>query len=109
MKKVKFKELVETVKEKWEPQDVAFINETALRVAKVEGAYDWHTHPAEDEFFLVLEGKVFIDTDTPEGTIRLKKMEGYLVKKGVKHRSRTEGPAWVLLVEPTRTNTKGTK
>ena len=106
MKKVIFNNLIETVKEKWEPEDVAFINDTALRIAKIDGAYQWHTHPAEDEFFLVLKGNIFIDTNT-EGTIELKEMEGYLVKRGVRHRSRTDSPAWVLLVEPTKTETKG--
>jgi len=101
MKKVIFNNLIETVKEKWEPEDVAFINDTALRIAKVDGAYQWHTHPGEDEFFLVLKGNIFIDTNT-EGTVELKEMEGYLVKRGVRHRSR-------LLVEPTKTKTKGVK
>ena len=109
MKKVIFQELVKTVQEIWEPYDVGFINETALRVAKVEGAYNWHTHPGEDEFFLVLEGKVFIDTNLKDGTIELNEKEGYLVKRGTRHRSRTEPgkPAWLLLIEPTRTKTKG--
>lgn len=107
MKKVILQELIGKINEKWEPEDVAFINETALRITKVEGAYDWHTHPREDEFFLVLKGKIFIDTDTADKTVELNEMEGYLVKQGVRHRSRTDGPAWVLLVEPTRTKTKG--
>ncbi len=106
MSKVIFQEIIEKVKEKWEPEDVAFINDTALRLAKLEGAYNWHTHPHEDEFFLVLKGKVFIDTKT-EGTIELNEMEGYLVKRGTRHRSRTEKPAWIVLIEPTRTKTKG--
>jgi mannose-6-phosphate isomerase-like protein (cupin superfamily) len=109
MKKVMLQSVIEKLEEKWEPQDVAFINDTAIRIAKIEGAYQWHTHPNEDEFFLVLEGKIFIDTDTEDGTIELNKMEGYLVKQGVRHRSRTEDPAWILLVEPTRTKTKGIK
>jgi len=109
MKKVIFNNLIETVKEKWEPEDIAFINDTALRIAKVDGTYQWHTHPGEDEFFLVLKGNIFIDTNSAEGTVELKEMEGYLVKRGIRHRSRTENPAWVLLVEPTRTETKGVR
>jgi mannose-6-phosphate isomerase-like protein (cupin superfamily) len=109
MKKIIFNNLIESVKEKWEPEDVAFINDTALRIAKVDGAYQWHTHPAEDEFFLVLKGHMFIDTNSEDGTVELKEMEGYLVKRGVRHRSRTDKPAWVLLVEPTKTETKGVK
>jgi mannose-6-phosphate isomerase-like protein (cupin superfamily) len=106
MSKVILQEIIEKVKEKWEPEDVAFIDDTALRLAKLEGTYQWHTHPHEDEFFLVIKGKVFIDTKI-QGTIELNEMEGYLVKRGTRHRSRTEKPAWVLLIEPTRTITKG--
>ena len=107
MTTIKFRELAEKVNEKWEPLDVAFINETALRVAKVDGAYKWHTHQEEDEFFLVLKGKVFIDLEGKSH--ELKENDGFLVKKGTRHRSRTEEPAWVLLIEPTRTKTKGEK
>ncbi|MCK4338525.1 MAG: cupin domain-containing protein [Candidatus Cloacimonetes bacterium] len=105
MKKISLKELIKEIKETWEPRNVAFINETALRIAKIEGAYNWHTHLNEDEFFLVLKGKICIDTE--DGSTELNEMEGYLVKKGIRHRSRTEKPAWILLIEPIRTKTKG--
>lgn len=109
MQKFKFLEIINTVKEKWEPEDIAFINDTALRVAKVEGAYHWHIHPNEDEFFFVLSGRVIVDTESDDGSVELNPMEGYLVKRGIRHRSRTEEPAWILFVEPTRTRTKGIK
>ena len=105
MTKIMFHELIKDVNQKWEPLDAAFINETALRVAKVEGAYQWHTHQNEDEFFYVLKGKVFIDLKGE--SVELNEMEGFLVKKGTRHRSRAEEPAWLLLIEPTRTKTKG--
>jgi len=105
MTKIMFMELVKKVNEMWEPLDVAFINETALRIAKVDGAYKWHTHQKEDEFFFVLKGNVFIDLEGK--SVELKENEGFLVKKGTRHRSRTEEPAWVLLIEPTKTKTKG--
>ncbi len=109
MKKFVIRELLDQMKDKWEPQDVAFTNDTALRMCKLEGAYHWHTHQAEDELFLVLKGKIFIDTDSHEGTVELGEMEGFVVKRGTRHRSRTENgqPAWVLLVEPTKTKTLG--
>ena len=105
MKKISLKELIKEIKETWEPRNIAFINGTALRIAKIEGAYNWHTHLNEDEFFLVIKGKIFIDTE--DGSNELNEMEGYLVKKGIRHRSRTEKPAWILLIEPIRTKTKG--
>lgn len=101
--KINFKE--KELKTVWQPYEVAYVNGTALRLAKLKGAYNWHVHKKESEFFLVINGKVFIDTE--EETVELNEWEGYLVKKGLRHRSRTEEEATVLLIEPITTKTKG--
>lgn len=105
MKKVRLKELIKDIKEPWQAMDAVYVNDIALRVAKIQGEYNWHTHQKEDEFFLVLKGKIYIDTD--KGSVELKENEGYLVEKGKRHRSRAEKPAWILLIEPTKTKTTG--
>jgi len=105
MTKISMKELIDQVQEPWQPKDVVYINDSAMRIAMIEGAYNWHTHQNEDEFFLVLKGKIFIDTE--EGSVELNENEGYLVRRGTRHRSRSEKPAWILLIEPVRTKTKG--
>jgi len=105
MNKIIFSQLVDFIQEKWEPKELAFVNDTALRMVKLEGEYKWHTHQDEDEFFLVVKGHVFIDTE--EGTVQLNEMEGTVVRKGLRHRSRSDAPAWVLLVEPIKTKTMG--
>ncbi|MBN2621090.1 cupin domain-containing protein [candidate division WOR-3 bacterium] len=105
MTKIKFKGIVKKLKEPWQPKDIAYINDTALRVAKIDGEYHWHTHRAEDEFFYVLKGNIYIDTESE--SVELNEGEGFVVKKGVRHRSRAKKPAWVLLVEPVKTKTKG--
>lgn len=89
----------------WEPKDIAYINGTALRLAKLCGAYKWHVHKNENEFFIVVKGKVSIDTE--EGTVDLNEREGCLVKKGILHRSRADEESLVLLIEPLTTKTKG--
>lgn len=106
MKKINLLESLEKVKKPWQVMDVVTVNNTTLRIAKIEGAYEWHTHQKEDEFFLVLKGEIFIDTNR-DGTIELNEMESYLVEKGIRHRSRADKPAWVLLVEPPDTKTLG--
>ncbi len=105
MAKINFEELIGRIKDPWEPQDIVLLNETMLRVAKIEGAYHWHTHQNEDELFLVLKGKIFIDTS--EESVELNKGEAFLVRKGTRHRSRANVPSWILLIEPERTKTKG--
>ena len=105
MKIINFHDIIKSIKDPWEPKDIAFVSDAALRVAMIHGAYDWHTHTHEDELFFVLKGKIYIDTE--QQTIELNEMEGFLVKKGIRHRSRSDNPAWVLLFEPKKTKTKG--
>jgi len=105
MQKISFNDIIESIKEPWEPKEIAFVSDAALRVAMIHGAYDWHIHKSEDELFFVLKGKIYIDTE--QGTIELNELEGFLVKKGTRHRSRSDAPSWVLLFEPKKTKTKG--
>lgn len=107
MPKVSFAEVAKKIDEAWRPQDIAYVNDTCLRMAKIHGTYDWHLHRSEDEFFLVIKGEIFIDFE--KDSVHLKEGEGLLVKRATKHRSRADKPAWVLLVEPTATKTLGEK
>ncbi|HEX7320105.1 MAG TPA: cupin domain-containing protein [bacterium] len=105
MTKISFKEAIKDLDDPWQPKEVAYINDTALRVAKIHGEYHWHTHSKEDEFFYVLKGKINIDSENQ--SIELNEGDGLVVKKGIRHRSRAVKPAWILLVEPIATKTKG--
>ena len=71
MKKVRLKKLIEEIKEPWQAMDAVYVNDTALRVAKIQGEYDWHTHQKEDEFFLVLKGKIYIDNNTIQDILNI--------------------------------------
>lgn len=106
MPKISLKEFAnERIKEFWQPYEIAFVDSVALRLAKIQGAYNWHTHKDEDEFFLVVEGEISIETE--EETVNLKEGEGYLIKRRLRHRSKSEHPATILLIEPKKTKTKG--
>ncbi len=106
MRKVNLIKLIEKAQKSWQVLDVITIDKTALRIVKIDGSYRWHSHRNEDEFFLVLQGKIFIDIEN-EVSIELNEMEGFKVKKGTRHRSRSGEPAWVLVVEPVETKTLG--
>ena len=44
-------------------QTLTSVNESVVRLAVIEGELvDWHSHAYEDEFFLVLEGKLVVPT-----------------------------------------------
>src|SRR5437588_6683154 len=45
--------------EPWVNQTLTSVNDSVVRLAVVEGELvDWHSHEHEDEFFLVLEGRL---------------------------------------------------
>jgi len=47
--------------ELWSPRIIAEINDSYVKVAKVKGMFDWHSHDTEDELFYILKGKLRID------------------------------------------------
>ncbi len=57
---------------------------------------NFHTHDNADEFFFVLSGRVFIDTE--EGSIELNEGQYHTVKSGTKHRARSDGRAELIVV-----------
>lgn len=105
MKKIDFNEYIDRLEEPWLALDIVRINETSIRIAKIEGEYHWHIHPTEDEFFLVLKGEISVDFKNE--TVNLKEGEGLLVPRGTPHRSKSKKPSVVVIIEPTRTNTRG--
>jgi len=50
------KKLSDAILEKHKNILVSEVNDSCLRLAVIEGTYDWHQHPNSDELFLVLEG-----------------------------------------------------
>jgi mannose-6-phosphate isomerase-like protein (cupin superfamily) len=82
---------------KWFNQTLTQINESVARIGIVEGEYHWHKHDDDDEFFFVLEGKLFVDLE--DRTIELEPMQGVTVGKGVVHRTRAPKKTVMLMVE----------
>ena len=54
-------------------------------------------HDRDDEFFFVLDGHFIIDLE--DRSVELKKQEGFVVPKGVVHRTRAPERAIVLMAE----------
>src|SRR5947207_952922 len=53
--------------EPWVNQTLTSVNDSVVRLAVIEGELvDWHSHEHEDEFFLVLEGKLELEVEERE-------------------------------------------
>jgi hypothetical protein len=46
--------------EPWFNQTLTTVNDSVVRLGIIEGDFHWHSHEAEDEFFLVLEGELLL-------------------------------------------------
>jgi mannose-6-phosphate isomerase-like protein (cupin superfamily) len=44
----------------WSPKIVADLNDSHVKLAKVQGEFVWHQHAAEDELFVVLRGELVV-------------------------------------------------
>jgi mannose-6-phosphate isomerase-like protein (cupin superfamily) len=90
-------QMVKEVKDKWFNQSLTEVNGSVVRIGIVEGEYHWHKHENDDEFFFVLEGKLFVDLD--DKTIELNPGQGVTITKNVIHRTRAPQKTVMLMVE----------
>ncbi|MFX0206791.1 MAG: cupin domain-containing protein, partial [Candidatus Hodarchaeota archaeon] len=86
MKIIDIPEIIESCTEQWFNQTLCHVNDSVVRVGIIQGEFHWHKHDLEDEFFYVIEGRLFIDLEGE--TIELKPKQGYTVPKGIPHRTR---------------------
>ena len=85
--------------EPWFNQTLTQVDDAVVRLGIIEGDFHWHKHDDQDEFFLVLEGRLLIDIEDGE-TVTLDPNQGFSVAKGVVHRTRApEGRTVILMVE----------
>ena len=55
--------------EPWFNETLTTVNDAVVRLGVIEGDFHWHKHDDQDEFFLVLSGKLLIDVEDRE-TVR---------------------------------------
>src|SRR5438034_9277820 len=89
--------LVAACTDRWYNQTLCRVNESVVRLGVMQGEYHWHKHDDLDEFFFVLDGHFLIDLE--DRTIDLGPQQGFVVPKGVIHRTRAPERAVILMVE----------
>jgi mannose-6-phosphate isomerase-like protein (cupin superfamily) len=82
---------------RWYNQTLCQVNDSVVRLGVVEGEYHWHQHDADDEFFYVVEGKLWIDLE--KRSVELPPRHGFVVPRGVLHRTRAPHRTVILMVE----------
>jgi mannose-6-phosphate isomerase-like protein (cupin superfamily) len=94
---VDVQKLAEAVTDRWYNQTLCKVNDSVVRVGVMQGEYHWHKHDDLDEFFYVVEGTFLIDLE--DRTVELAPRQGFVVPKGVVHRTRAPSRTIILMVE----------
>jgi mannose-6-phosphate isomerase-like protein (cupin superfamily) len=89
----------------WKPRIIGELNGQHVKIAKIEGSFDWHHHEHEDELFLVHRGNFRMELR--DRVIELAPGDILIVPRGVEHRPVAEHEAEILMFEPAGTLNTG--
>ena len=81
----------------WYNQTLCQVNGSVVRLGVIRGEYHWHKHNDDDEFFYVVEGQLLIDLE--DRVVALSPRQGFVVPKGVLHRTRAPQRTVILMME----------
>ena len=81
----------------WYNQTLCRVNKSVVRIGVLRGEYHWHQHEEEDEFFLVIDGRLLIDLE--DRVIELGPRQAVTIPRGVQHRPRAPERTIVVMVE----------
>lgn len=112
--KVTISEKLSHVTDHWNPRIIAELNGQQVKIAKLLGEFEWHTHRDEDELFWVLAGRLELHIEHPSPnpetvyeTIVLNPGELFVVPRGVRHKPVAATETEILLFEPASTINTG--
>jgi len=105
MDKIDVGEKLDTISEHWQPRIVAELNGQHVKLAKIEGAFEWHSHADADELFYVVEGAFRMELR--DKTVPLEKGQMMVVPRGIEHRPVADEECWIMMFEPVGTVNTG--
>lgn len=96
---------VTALHEAWKPVDLAEVNGSVVRLARMEGEFPWHHHD-EDELFLCWQGSFRVEMRGRDA-VTLEVGDILVVPRAVEHRPVAGAPAYTLLIERQETEQYG--
>jgi mannose-6-phosphate isomerase-like protein (cupin superfamily) len=105
IEKVSLSEKLRTFQDHWSPRIAGELNDSFVKLVKLQGEFVWHHHETEDELFLVIKGKLLIKLRDRE--IEVREGEFVIIPRGVEHLPVAEEETHVLLLEPKSTLNTG--
>lgn len=103
--KVNLAQKLASFTEHWSPKIIGELNGQHVKLARLKGEFVWHHHANEDELFLVLEGRLRLQSR--DGELVLEPGELAIVPRGTEHRPVADDEVHIMLFEPASTLNTG--
>lgn len=109
MDKVNLAQKFSLFTEHYSPKIVDELNESYVKLAKLQGDFMWHHHDNEDELFLVVKGalRMKIRENGAEREIVIRPGEFIIIPRGVEHLPSADEETHIMLLEPKTTLNTG--
>jgi mannose-6-phosphate isomerase-like protein (cupin superfamily) len=93
----------------YSPKIVGEVNDTYIKLVKLQGDLLWHHHDSEDELFLVVKGvlRMRVRENGSEREYQVEPGEFIIIPRGVEHLPSAEVETHIMLLEPKTTVNTG--
>jgi mannose-6-phosphate isomerase-like protein (cupin superfamily) len=105
MEKINITQKFNLFKEQWQPKIIGELNDSYIKLAKLQGEFIWHKHEKEDELFMIIRGTLTIHLR--DGDLTLNEGEFVIIPKGVELCPYAKDEVWVMLIEQKSTVNTG--
>lgn len=106
-KKLNIVDAFDRISEMWSPHIAARVNNQEVRLAKIQGEFDWHHHDSVDEMFFVVKGRFVMRFR--DGDVAMNEGDLIVVPAGEEHQPVADEECWVMFVEDAGTLNTGDK
>ena len=95
--------------EHYSPKIVGELNDSFVKLAKLQGDFMWHHHDNEDELFFVVKGalRMKVRENGAEREIVVRPGEFIIIPRGVEHLPSADEETHIMLLEPKTTLNTG--
>ena len=109
LEKVNLAQKFSLFREQYQPRIVGELNDSYVKVVKLQGDFMWHHHDVEDELFLVIAGelRMKVREHGAEREFLVQPGEFIIIPRGVEHFPSAEVETQVVLLEPKSTLNTG--
>ena len=101
MKKLNIPAAFDQISDHWSPHIAANVNGQDVRLAKIEGAFEWHHHDGVEEAFFVVKGgfTMRFRTKAEEWDVAMGEGDFIVVPAGVEHMPVAGSECWIMMIE----------